>query len=96
MATAKKTTAKKTTATSKKAPVSKPVAKKASAAKNVQSRSFKLSANQPSFTTFAITRQTIYWVILVSIIIFFQLWILNLQLEVSELIEMQRISIESM
>jgi len=97
-APAKKAPAKKTVAvkavTAKKVTTKKPVTKKTAAKKAEKDRSFKLSTNQPAFTSFAITRQTVYWVILVSIIIFFQLWILNLQLEVSELIEMQRMSLE--
>ncbi|MFZ1301386.1 MAG: hypothetical protein WAQ27_02275 [Candidatus Microsaccharimonas sp.] len=94
MATAKKTSAKKTTA--KKAPVKKAaVTKKAATKKHAPVRSFRVAADNPSFTTFKISRQTIYWVILVAFIIFMQLWILKLQIEVSNIIEAEISSIES-
>lgn len=53
-------------------------------------RSFKVTRDQPPFTTFKITRQTVYWVILVAFIVFVQLWILKLQMEVATLIETQQ------
>ncbi len=93
MATSKKTTGKKA-ATTKKAPVKKASAtKKTSVKKAPKMRSFHISADTPPFTTFKITRQTVYWVILVSFIIFMQLWILKLQLETSILIQDQLTSI---
>ncbi len=84
-------------ATAKKAPVKKkPAAKKVTAKKTVASKkepakmkSFRVSANDPTFTTFTITRQTVYWVILVSFIVFVQLWILSLQIDVANQIESQ-------
>lgn len=104
MATAKKTTAKKTSpakkAPAKKAPVKKVApAKKAStktkAATTPKVRSFRVSPNTPSFGTFKITRQTVYWVIIVSVIIFMQLWILSLQIETSNYIEAQLAALEA-
>lgn len=104
MATAKKTTAKKTSpvkknvakksvtkkSVTKKTPAKRAVSAKKSAASNVsQMRSFRISPDYPSFTTFKITRQTVYWVIIVSFIIFMQLWILSLQMETSTYIENQ-------
>jgi len=89
MATAKKTTVKKTTV-ARKAPVKRTTAaKKTSAKANVQMRSFHVAPDFPSFGTFKITRQTVYWVIIVSFIIFMQLWILALQMETSTYIENQ-------
>lgn len=94
MATAKKTPAKKKT-TVKKAPVKKatikkkPAIKRAAASKNVQLRSFRVSPDVPSFNTFKITRQTVYWIILVSFIIYMQLWILKVQIETADYIEAQ-------
>ena len=90
MATAKKTTVKKTS-TAKKAPVKRATTAKKSSTKAtaVKMRSFHVSPNNPSFTTFKITRQTVYWVIIVSFIIFMQLWILALQMETSTYIENQ-------
>ncbi len=103
---AKKTTAKATTRATapKKAPVKKAVAKKAPAkkaatrkvaakkttAKSAELRSFRVARDQPAFTTFRITKQTVYWIILVAFIIFAQLWILKLQVEVTSLLEAQQ------
>jgi uncharacterized integral membrane protein len=89
MATAKKTTAKKTS-TSKKAPV-----KKASVKTTPKIRSFHVSPDIPSFGTFKITRQTVYWVIIVSVIIFMQLWILALQIQTSMQIESELSSLQT-
>jgi len=90
MATAKKTTVKKTT-TAKKTPAKRvTTAKKTSAkATTAQMRSFHVAPDYPSFKTFKITRQTVYWIIIVSFIIFMQLWILALQMETSTYIENQ-------
>lgn len=89
MATAKKSVTKKTT--TKKAPVKKAAAKKtAKKSTSAQMRSFRVAKNQPPFNSFAITRQTVYWIILVSFIIFAQLWIIKLQVDVANLIEIQQ------
>jgi len=98
MATAKKTTAKskpvakkapaKRVSTSKKAP------SKSKAVATPKMRSFHVSPDFPAFTTFKITRQTVYWVIIVSFIIFMQLWILGLQMETSTYIENQLSALE--
>jgi len=88
MATAKKTTVKKIS-TAKKAPAKRAVVtkKKASATAVPKMRSFHVSPDYPSFGTFKITRQTVYWIIIVSFIIFMQMWILALQMETSTYIE---------
>ncbi len=85
MATTKKPATKKVT--TKKAAPRKKAASKSTAA---QMKSFKLSSDNPTFRTFKITRQTVYWVILVSFIIFVQLWILKLQIEVTNLLDVQQ------
>ncbi len=98
MATAKKSTTKKTTskpAASKKAkPVArKSPAKKTSARKKAATpeiRSFRVAKDNPPFTTFRITRQTFYWVVLVSFIVFVQLWIISLQVEIAGLLDAQQ------
>ncbi len=106
MATAKKTTvkktapAKKTTVTKKTVAAKKTVKKKSSAQKAStkkapQVKSFRRSKNEPSFTTFKITRQTVYWLILIMFIIFMQLWILSLQIEVSTYLEAQETALRS-
>jgi hypothetical protein len=90
-------------ATAKKAPVQKkPVSKKTTVSKKTvvskkaskevvapKMRSLRVSPNNPGFRTFKITRQTVYWVIILSFIIFMQLWILSLQLEASNYIEQE-------
>ena len=83
---------KKTAVVSKKAAPRKTTTKRAPA-KSAEVRSFKVSKNNPPFTSFQITRQTVYWIILVSFIIFAQLWILKLQVEVASLIEAQQIQL---
>jgi hypothetical protein len=91
MATAKKTTTAKKP-TSKQSTASKKVAVKKQTTKEVvvpKMRSFRVSANNPGFRTFKITRQTVYWVTILSFIIFMQLWILSLQMETSNYIEEQ-------
>jgi len=89
MATAKKSTVKKTSV-AKKAPIKHAASTKKVSTKAVPAvRSFHVAPNTPSFGTFKITRQTVYWVIIVSFIIFMQLWILSLQMETSTYIENQ-------
>ena len=105
MASTKKNTVKSTSVT-KKAPVKKvTTAKKATAAKKTQTskkasastavkmRSFHVAPNY-NFRTFKITIQTVYWVIIVSFIVFMQLWILSLQLDTSMYIESQMSALE--
>jgi hypothetical protein len=97
--TTKSTAAKKTTTVAKKAPVKKTTAtkktvKKASA-KAPQMRSFRVANDQQQFTSFRITRQTVYWIILVAFIIFVQLWILKLQIEVVTLIDAQQAQLQN-
>ncbi len=104
MATAKKTTAKKKPVTRKVA-VKKPAktsvaskttrSRKTSVSKTPQMRSFRISKEDSAFTTFKITRQTIYWTILICFIIFVQLWILKLQIEVSTYLETQLFALEN-
>ena len=100
MATAKKPVTKKSTS---KTTVAKKTSPKKSSSTRVTShkkaankkaapefRSFKLAPNQPPFKSFRITRQTVYWLVLVCFIIFAQLWIIKLQIDVSNLIELQQ------
>ena len=94
----KKTTAKATV--TKKAPA-KAAAKKTSSkgkatVKQAELRSFRIAKDTQPFTSFQITRQTIYWIILVSFIIFVQLWILKLQIEVAMLLDAQQVQIEEL
>jgi hypothetical protein len=102
MATAKKTTKKATPA--KKAPLKKVTPKaavkkkttaKKSTAKAAELRSFRIAREQRAFTDFQITRQTVYWIILVAFIIFAQLWILKLQVEVATLLDTQQAQLQN-
>lgn len=87
--TASKTVAKKP-ATPKKKTAATRVASSKKVAKKPSMRSFRVAEDRSDFKTFRITRQTIYWIILVSFIVFAQLWILKLQVEVATLIETQQ------
>jgi len=94
----KKTTAK--TSVNKKAPVKatakKTPSKSKATAKQAELRSFRIAKDTQPFTSFQITRQTIYWIILVSFIIFVQLWILKLQIEVAMLLDAQQVQMEEL
>jgi hypothetical protein len=86
MATKKAAPKKKTTAKpvakKKAAPKKKAaVAHKASVSAEPTYESFKLNRDM-SFMNMRITRQTIYWTILLLFILAMQLWILNTQLDV--------------
>ena len=74
MATKKKTTKRTTRTASKKhtAPM----------------RSFRVEKEQTPFTSFKVTRQTFYWVVLLLVIIATQLWILKLQMDISHLTDL--------
>ncbi len=72
----------------KKAPAKKTPAKKPTKHQGMQS--FKVYKDNASFTDFRLTRQTLYWIILVAFIVFAQLWIIKLQVEVATLIESQQ------
>ena len=71
---------KKTAPVKRKAPAKK---------KEAVIHSFRVAENIPPFTSFKITRQTVYWLILVCVIIFAQLWILKTQYEVIYLLDQQ-------
>lgn len=90
----KKTPAKKVAAT-KTSVKKKPAVKKVSAKQTTKMRSFRIAKEGDSFTTFKITRQTVYWTILICFIIFVQLWILKLQIEVSSYLESQIFLLEN-
>ena len=85
MATTKKTTAKKTAVKSK--PVAKKTTAKKTAAPKVEvMKSFRLSKN-PAFVSLRITRQTVYWSVLLIFILILQIWILNMQLDIIDITE---------
>jgi len=85
MTTAKKTPTKKAPVT-KKAPAKKATVKKQPKAVAAPAlKSFKLSKNPGPFLSARITRQTVYWSILLIIVLILEIWILNIQLDVIEL-----------
>jgi hypothetical protein len=103
--TVKKPVAKKApvkSAAKVKAVTAKPAPKKAAVKKSASSkatptkhRSFRVEPSKHDFKTFKITRQTVYWVVIVLALVFAQLWILNLHVEVASLIEAQQKSIQT-
>lgn len=72
MATAKKATRKKT--------AHKSVKKVASL------KSFKLSKEPEPFVSFKVTDQTIYWSILLILILILALWVLQIQINISDML----------
>jgi hypothetical protein len=84
-ATPKKRTSKSSTAKTTAAKSAKRVVRSKKQA--AEMRSFKIYRDVPSFTTFRVTRQTVYWTILLLFIILMQLWILQVQLEIAALTE---------
>lgn len=96
MATTKKTPAKKTTTRKKTTPAKRTSVKRTSSPKAPQGyRSFQLARNDSAFNTFSVTKQTVYWVVLVAFIVLAQLWILKLQIEVATLLDSQQIELVS-
>ncbi len=82
MATAKKATAKKS--------VKKVAARKAPVASKVKKpvyKSFRLSTESTPFLQFLITEQTIYWSILLVLILGLGIWVLNLQMNITNILE---------
>ncbi len=88
--TTKKTSTKKLVAT--KAQPKKRASKRGPVASTASYHSFKLAPGPKPFVSFRITKQTVYWVIIVSVIIFSQLLIIRSQLEIANLIEQQQIN----
>jgi len=69
-----------------KSPVKKVVKKVAAKVKKpAPMKSFKVYRNNEPFTTFRVSRQTVYWLVLLLFIVITQLWILKLQLDIASL-----------
>ena len=71
MATAKKKTTKKAAPRPKKA---------------AKLESFKLSQENAPFVSFKVTEQTVYWALLLIMILILTLWILQIQINVSDIL----------
>lgn len=96
MATTKKAPAKKSTPRKKATPAKRSASKRKTSAKASEGyQSLKLARNDAAFTSFSVTKQTVYWVILVAFIVLAQLWILKLQIEVATLLDSQQIELVS-
>jgi hypothetical protein len=52
-----------------------------------QMTSFRVAPDTVPFTTFRFTRQTAYWILILTFVVFLQLWIVKLQSDVAELTE---------
>jgi len=78
MATKKRVTKRKVSAKSSK--------------KTQPMQSFRVSPSPSPFLTFKITRQTVYWVVLLSIVVALQLLILKQQMDISNLIDALQIA----
>lgn len=63
----------------------KKVAPRKTAQKSAKLTSFKLYKYPEKFSKPRFSRQTIYWIILLSIILVTQLWIINIQVEIANL-----------
>lgn len=81
MATKKTSTKKSTT---KKAPARKAALRKGSA-KSSSSRMIALTPESGEFMTFRLTRQTVYWMVLGTVVVLFSIWILRLQSDVQSI-----------
>lgn len=69
--------------TSKKPVVRAHVARKP---RNVAMQSFKLSKEKMPFVTFKITDQTVYWSALLILILLLGLWVVNIQINISDIL----------
>lgn len=80
MATAKKST--------KKAPTKrKTTTKRKASPKKTVVQSFRVSPDTRPFVSFQITKQTVYWAILLGVILILFLWVLNIQLDILRITE---------
>lgn len=76
MATAKKSTTKRKATTKRK-----------SSPKKAAVQSFRVSPDTRPFLSFQITKQTVYWAILLGVILILFLWVLNIQLDILRITE---------
>jgi hypothetical protein len=63
----------------------KVVKSRSATAKVVPMKSFHLYKEPKPFTKFSITRQTVYWLILLIVVLVTQLWILKIQMDIANL-----------
>ncbi|MDB5179559.1 MAG: hypothetical protein JWN12_191 [Candidatus Saccharibacteria bacterium] len=68
-----------------KKPVTKATSKRAAAKKPALMKSFRIYKEEKPFTRVQLSRQTLYWVILLAFIVVTQLWILKIQMDIASL-----------
>lgn len=71
----------------KKVAVKRPVAR----AHKVSHKSFKLGQEKYPFVTFKVTDQTIYWSILLILILMLGVWVVNIQINISDILNTIRV-----
>ena len=81
----KKPAAKKPVAKKAVKKVTKVTRKNAAAKKAAPMKSFHVYKEPAPFTSVRLTRQTLYWIVLLAFIIVTQLWILKIQMDISTL-----------
>lgn len=84
MATAKKAISKKVVA---KKPVKKVTAKSTNAKRSREMKSFQLHNDSTPFLQFLITEQTVYWSILLVLILALGIWVLKIQMDISNILD---------
>lgn len=77
---AKKTVSRKKTVVKA---VKKVAHKRSAPAKTLAMKSFRLYKDVKPFTTMKVTRQTLYWAILLAFVAITQLWILKIQMDIA-------------
>lgn len=70
---------------SKSTTAKKPVSKKTAAKKAPAMQSFRVYKNAQPFNSFRVTRQTIYWIILLACIVVTQVYLLKIQMDIADL-----------
>ncbi|MEI6850460.1 MAG: hypothetical protein WCK26_00670 [Candidatus Saccharibacteria bacterium] len=55
--------------------------------KKAKFESFQMSKDSTPFLQFLITEQTIYWMILLTLILALGIWVLSIQIEISNLLD---------
>ena len=68
-----------------KKPVKRTTSKAKSSKKQQPMRSFRVAKSPLPFNTFRFTKQTVYWIIILAIIVILQLWIIKLELDIADL-----------
>lgn len=83
--TKRKAPAKTTVKAAPKAATKPKTTSRVSKAKTPVVRSFRVSPSPQPFFTFRVTKQTVYWILLLLVIVALQLWIIKLQLDIAVL-----------